>query len=570
MRNYRPTLWPCICLAPAICLLCGVADARSRVEVPLPEPIADSRAQFQSQFPPQRPYRYLEGELCRLEVHLFADAADGHLDEHSLLAAALVASGVDDQHVLRHYEQHLADLVAQLARSGQVKGNPRRQARAVFEFLHRRVLRGGYRLQSTDLTVALDEGRFNCVSASVLYICLLGRFGVTAYGLEVPGHAMARLVLPSGTLDVETTCPGWFRLLRIGEETSVAFRSAKGDNTTPIDRAVLSDDPQRLAELVEKTTGFRRDSGGGVKELRQVSGVELVATIYYNRGVDLLAEAQFAAAAAANAKALRLDQANQTARGNLLATLNNWAISLSSDGQYAEAIDRLRQGIRLQPDYETFAANFLHVNHQWIERLVKAGQYEEARDVAADALWERPGEPGLLQAQLNVYQRWARGRLVSGRPDEAFALFDELRERVDDNQPVRRAEVVEVNNRALALLERRQFKKAVELLESALARQPDVALLADNRRAAVMRWAQPAFRKGDYAEAIRRTTHGAVPGRLHETLVGNVRYGYHQWVSALRQAGRDEEADRIFARYESDPFLAGVGASSPTGALVKQ
>ncbi len=542
MQDNRPNCWPCICLVPAFCLLCGVADARSRVEVPLPEPIAGSRARFQSQSESQWPYRCLEGDLCRLEIHLFADAADGHLDEHSLLAAALVASGVDDQHVLRHYEQRLAELVAQLERSGQVTGNPRRQARAVFEFLHRRVLRGGYRLESTDLTVALDEGRFNCVSASVLYICLMGRFGVTAYGLEVPGHAMARLVLPSGTLDVETTCPSWFR---------------------------LSDDPKRLAELVEKTTGFRRDSGG-VKELRQVSGVELVATIYYNRGVDLLAEAQFAASAAANAKALRLDRANQTARGNLLATLNNWAISLSSDGRYAEAVERLRQGLKLQPDYETFAVNYLHVHHQWIGWLAKAGRYEEASDVAAGALWERPGETCLLQAQLDVYRRWARSRLVADRPDEAFALFDELRQRMDDGDAVRRAEVVEVNNRALAMLERRQFKKAVELLESALARQPDAKLLADNRRAVVMRWAQPAFSSGDYAEAIRRTTHGAVPGHLHQTLLGNVRYGYHQWVSALRQAGRDKEADRIASRYENDPFLVGVEASLPTGAIVKQ
>ena len=51
---------------------------------------------------------------------------------------------------------------------------------------------------------------------------------------------------------------------------------------------------------------------------REVSPIQMAAMIYYNRGVDLLSEKRFAEAARANAKALRLDPQNATARGNLL------------------------------------------------------------------------------------------------------------------------------------------------------------------------------------------------------------------------------------------------------------
>ena len=46
--------------------------------------------------------------------------------------------------------------------------------------MHARLLRGGYQIDATDLAGVLEEGRFNCVSASVLYCYLAGRFGLDA------------------------------------------------------------------------------------------------------------------------------------------------------------------------------------------------------------------------------------------------------------------------------------------------------------------------------------------------------------------------------------------------------
>ena len=101
--------------------------------------------------------------------------------------------------------------------------------------------------------------------------------------------------------------------------------------------------------------------------MRQVSEVELVATIYYNRGVDLLAEKRFADAAAANAKAVRLDPENATAKGNFLATINNWAIDLGTSGEYEKAAELLRLGLAADPGYEAFRSNYVQLFRQWSE-----------------------------------------------------------------------------------------------------------------------------------------------------------------------------------------------------------
>jgi tetratricopeptide (TPR) repeat protein len=345
------------------------------------------RNTWDSPYRPASPYQAFEGELSRLEQDLFADAADGRWDEHSLLEAALIASGVHRPELLRHYEAQVAALTAELSKSGRLAGTEREQAQAIFEFMHRRVLRGGYQLDCTDLGLSLDKGRFNCVSASVLLNCLAGRLGLTAHGLEAPGHAMSRLILDGRPFDVETTCAAWFR---------------------------LADDPAKQAAVVARMIG-RLPGQGSPPPARIVTPVQLIATIYYNRGVDLLAENRFRDAVRANAKALRLDAANQTARGNLLATLNNWAINLAGHGHHARAVELLDRGLALDPTYETFKANYVHVHHQWIESLCSADHFQGALDVLAKAAGKQPQEPYFRQIRRQVEQHRARVRLETGR-----------------------------------------------------------------------------------------------------------------------------------------------------------
>ena len=422
---------------------------------------------------PRVPNVFFGEALTGLEQRLFADAADGRLDEHSLLDAALVASGVDRAEALQRYARQRDALVEELRPLISPTQTPRRQAEVVFEFMHRRVLQGGYHIDCTDLRLALDEGRFNCVSASVLFNCLAGPLGLPVCGLEIPGHAMSRVSLPEEPLDIETTCAEWFRWMG---------------------------NPGKQAEMAAKAAGTPPSHPRG--PIREVSPVQIAAMIYYNRGVDLLAEKRFATAAAANAKALWLDPDSTTARGNLLATINNWAIDLGNSGRCAEARDLLLQGLALDPLYETFGTNFVHVHHQWVQSLCQAEQFETALKVLSDGAAAQPDRPYFAQALLVVYRRWARSLLERNEQEQAFTVLDQARQRCGRRPEVLDAEIAEISSFGLELLASGRAEAAVVLLDRGLARCPGTTLLEDNRRAAVLQWAGSTLANGAAAETL--------------------------------------------------------------------
>ena len=396
----------------------------------------------------------IETPLSDLEQRLFADAADGRLDNFSMLDAALIASGVDNSDALQRYRERISAW-AELLRQNNLKNeSPRRQAEAILEFLHGKILHGRYNIECTDLRKALDEGNFNCVSATVLFNCLAGELGLASCALETPGHALSRVFLPEGPLDVETTCPRWFQLRH---------------------------DPAKQAEALEKTIG--RKPANDKTKIREISPIQLTAMIYYNRGVDLLTEKRFADAAAVNSKALRLDPLNGTARGNFLATINNWAIELGNSGHFAQSLALLRQGLMFDPHYEAFALNFVHVHHQWSQQLCKEGRYPDAIELLNQAASEMPDRDYLQRAVWEVYRRWAIELFEANRIDEAFAVFAEARRRHGASREELECELASVIEYGKKLLSQSRHEEARLIFDRALILQPEIPILRENRRA---------------------------------------------------------------------------------------
>jgi tetratricopeptide (TPR) repeat protein len=300
--------------------------------------------------------------LSELDQRLFGAIHRGRFDGLSLLEAGLIAGGVQRNDDLRRYCQRFDVLADLLRRSGKVRGKLDAQARAIFEFMHRKLLFGGYSLQATDLRQAFDRGQFNCVTATLLMNCLSRRFDLEAVAIQLPGHAMSRLVLNGEMLDIETTCPNWFDLAR-------------------------SDKP--------KSNG----------QPRQIDDVQLIATIYYNRGVDLLSERRFPEAAAANAKAVRLDPSNAIARGNYLATINNWGIELATAGEYVKAAELFRVGLAADPAFEAFHANYVKLYREWTSQLCREGRAEDALSLLEEAAHEQSGERWFHEAAVELKRR---------------------------------------------------------------------------------------------------------------------------------------------------------------------
>ena len=448
------------------------------------------------------------------------------LSPQKMLPAALTASGVIDEATLRDCTQKFARWCEQLRASGQMSGSELHRAQVLFEFLHAHILTGGYRAHATDLICAFEAGQFNCVSSAVLFNCLAAEFGLDTSAIELPTHVFSQVITAEGPLDVETTCPAWFTVV--------------GD---------LSGG----AELMRQVTGLSEDRSTA---RRPVSDVQLLGVIYYNRGVDLLAEGRYQDAIAANLKALLFDPASSTAWGNLLAAINNGALAEGDAGNFAAGLALLQRGQLVAPNYAGFQANQSHLLHAWVAALCRQGQFEQALQLLA-----LPAKPSdvrhseqVARQRLEVYRQWGwreldveqwMRRWPSSNKREAESSLAALRAAVDA------VEAATVNSHAIDLATQGQYEMAIDLLDRELSIQPANRRLTENRRAIAMRWAAEAFDAVDYAEAIRRSAYGAAGVDLHPDLRNNIRVAFDRWLIQLSSAGRLDDARLVLAQAQS-------------------
>lgn len=261
------------------------------------------------------------------------------------------------------------------------------KAELILDFMHQKVF-VKYVLEGTTINNLLEHGYYNCVTASLLFCSLAEKAGLNVTAVELPGHAMCWVYLSDGErLEVETTCGNWFKY-RYDPETQQKvicklIRDASPQFKDQSDKMLLLQVPQPISDK------------------------RLIAKIYYNRGVDLLSSGDYAGALEANAIAYCLDLQSETAFGNLLATMNNWAIALCRDGKYEEATALLREGLRHQPNYPPFKNNHTHVYHHWVDSLYRNGQMNEALQVAAIAASEQPDVDHFKRLQEQIQQNIA-------------------------------------------------------------------------------------------------------------------------------------------------------------------
>ncbi|MGL4594131.1 MAG: hypothetical protein ACRCUY_05325 [Thermoguttaceae bacterium] len=368
-------------------------------------------------------YGMLVRRLDVTEKALLEDALDGKWDQFNLFSAALVAEGVRDHGDFQNYEEKINSVLSTAQRAMQTHPIEERQNQAIltqelFESLHRNLLTKPYNINCTHLSDVLKTGHFNCVSATVLFNVLGEKMGLDVCALEMPGHALSRVKFGQNSMDLETTCPNWFSLQteiarreatmsRIASAPqpmtqpamplpattqSVASPSNQGGQTINASQNSINEKGVQSATTADSIAELSHIS----KKLREISPVQLIATIYYNQGVDLLEEKRYAEAASANIKALLLDPASETARGNLLATINNWAIELTTASKrYDLAATLLDQGVGLDPTYDKFRANQLHVYYHWIRELALEGRVEDAKTVFLIADQRLPGDSNL-------------------------------------------------------------------------------------------------------------------------------------------------------------------------------
>jgi tetratricopeptide (TPR) repeat protein len=267
-------------------------------------------------WPSQASFDTDESRPASVDRRLLTDAYDGQLNEFSLIEAAVRAGGKTSPReltsLLSRFDR-LADLVTRELRH---LSSAREQALAIHGLLHESVLIE-YQTDASDVAETLRSGAYNCVSASILFVELAKRAGLQAHAVQLPEHVRCEVVLDGAAVPIEMTS--------IHLPFAAAAKAGR--------RRVLSD-------------------------------VELLATIYYNRGVQAFDTGNLESAIRLNTLALELDPDCHPARSNLLAAINNRVVELVQSHQHLQANQLLEQGLRVAPAYKPFLANQAYLRKQ--------------------------------------------------------------------------------------------------------------------------------------------------------------------------------------------------------------
>jgi len=126
--------------------------------------------------------------LTAPEADLFEDAADGKVSRFSLDEVALICAGVEDRGTLEHYTKKI-DAIVKKARKAIAKGKTdNEKADLLAHHLFNGPLHGGYVDSQVDFLKVLDEGKFNCVSSSLLYNLVGQQLGLKTNCVTLPNH----------------------------------------------------------------------------------------------------------------------------------------------------------------------------------------------------------------------------------------------------------------------------------------------------------------------------------------------------------------------------------------------
>jgi tetratricopeptide (TPR) repeat protein len=243
-----------------------------------------------------------------LTQQLVADASDGRLEDFSFLAAALVASGVEDECELAGWLERYADQRAAVLKLA--KDSPAVSPKTLHAALHEVILCGRYDRAASDLRRPLTSGDYNCLSAAALYLDLCQACGIETTIRLSRGHVSLVVSAEGRDMIVEPGSPLW--------------------------------QPRRA---------------NSPDECRSISEVELLAKFYYNRGVEALKAGQFQSGIQLLETSLAIDPDDNDAHANLAAGLNNWAVTHCRAGQYEEAAAIVLRGRAVDPAFGPLLAN---------------------------------------------------------------------------------------------------------------------------------------------------------------------------------------------------------------------
>lgn len=268
------------------------------------------------------------------------------------IQTALIASGASSEDI-PNYLNTLQNLSVELHKnlSEQNEVTDEQKAEYVLTFLYEKVFSKYITLQ-TRINTALDDGTYNCVSSTILYMYFAKTIGIPVIAVSTPIHAFCTIAVGGKNIDVETTNPYGFAP---GVKKNLSNDESKS---------------KRWAVIPARNYNNRIN----------VDDRRIICAIYSNRIADAQRDKKDADTIGLAFDAYRLQNYSDNAKTNVINCICNTATSLSDKKDYQDALDLLIQGETLLGKAQNFEDNKDYAVGKMIEPLVKNNNFDEASE----------------------------------------------------------------------------------------------------------------------------------------------------------------------------------------------
>ena len=191
------------------------------------------------------------------------DIQNGLLDDFSMIEAAFILSGANEEEKLEHYLNWYEQLLETIKEYNLDQHDRIASASKVFAYLHSSWLIT-YKEEATTLTAIVDEKRYNCVAGTILYNLVCQDLGWPTEAFETPTHTFTIFPDFGHEITVENTSPIGFNIMR---------------NLHEYNRYLLQFYPenQRYQIGLDRIYAYENSKG------RKINNTELLGLLAYNR-----------------------------------------------------------------------------------------------------------------------------------------------------------------------------------------------------------------------------------------------------------------------------------------------
>ena len=359
------------------------------------------------------------------------------------------------------FQEYYNDLLGKV-RKGRTE-NELENAELIMKVMYDNVL-SNYSRRQTKLSVMFKTGNYNCVSSSLLFLALAKDCGLDARIQETSVHAFITVYTKDGQkFDVETTNPAG---VNPGEKKMISQNSSGSKKYTIVPKTYYSNRVE-ISDRKAVTLPAKNICAELSDKNEFEKGIPLAASVY-----------EF------------VTKEKAAVRKDYDAICANFAAYANQNRQYEAALKLLRAAMDDYGKSDLLVRNYNNIAYNAVAESCNINDFKNARNLLVSYnyyLTEKTTQEIIDMIFESEMLEEIQDLMHQNKFLEAAKLADEALLRQSQNQQFKKAKSnslynhgVTVHNQVVPLLNNKEYKEALQILENALKDNPSNQMINDD------------------------------------------------------------------------------------------